>query len=57
MLLGAVQVTLIAEITVALPAGRAGTTSEAAAAVLWLASSEAGFTIGHDLVIDGGATA
>jgi NAD(P)-dependent dehydrogenase (short-subunit alcohol dehydrogenase family) len=41
----------------ALPAGRAGTTSEAAAAVLWLASSEAGFTIGHDLVIDGGATA
>jgi NAD(P)-dependent dehydrogenase (short-subunit alcohol dehydrogenase family) len=41
----------------ALPAGRAGTVAEAAAAVLWLASPEAGFTIGHDLVIDGGATA
>jgi NAD(P)-dependent dehydrogenase (short-subunit alcohol dehydrogenase family) len=37
----------------ALPAGRADT----AAAVLWLASPEAGFTVGHDLVIDGGATA
>jgi NAD(P)-dependent dehydrogenase (short-subunit alcohol dehydrogenase family) len=41
----------------ALPAGRPGTVSEAAAAVLWLASPEAGFTVGHDLVIDGGATA
>jgi NAD(P)-dependent dehydrogenase (short-subunit alcohol dehydrogenase family) len=41
----------------ALPAGRAGTVAEAAAAVLWLASPEAGFTVGHDLVIDGGATA
>ena len=41
----------------ALPAGRAGTLAEAAAAVLWLASPGAGFTIGHDLVIDGGASA
>lgn len=41
----------------ALPAGRPGTVSEAAAAVLWLASPESGFTVGHDLVIDGGATA
>ena len=41
----------------ALPAGRAGTLPEAAAAVLWLASPGAGFTIGHDLVIDGGASA
>jgi NAD(P)-dependent dehydrogenase (short-subunit alcohol dehydrogenase family) len=41
----------------ALPAGRAGTVAEAAAAVLWLASPEAGFTVGHDLVIDGGAAA
>ena len=41
----------------ALPAGRAGTVSEAAAAVLWLAAPEAGFTVGHDLVIDGGAAA
>lgn len=41
----------------ALPAGRAGTLAEAAAAVLWLASPGAGFTVGHDLVIDGGASA
>jgi NAD(P)-dependent dehydrogenase (short-subunit alcohol dehydrogenase family) len=39
------------------PAGRVGTLDEAAAAVLWLCSSEAGFTVGHDLVLDGGATA
>ncbi|WP_031165479.1 SDR family NAD(P)-dependent oxidoreductase [Streptosporangium roseum] len=41
----------------ALPIGRVGTLTEAASAVLWLASPEAGFTVGHDLVIDGGATA
>jgi NAD(P)-dependent dehydrogenase (short-subunit alcohol dehydrogenase family) len=41
----------------ALPAGRPGALTEAAAAVLWLASPDAGFTVGHDLVIDGGATA
>jgi NAD(P)-dependent dehydrogenase (short-subunit alcohol dehydrogenase family) len=41
----------------ALPAGRAGTVGEAAAAVLWLASPEASFTVGHDLVMDGGASA
>jgi len=41
----------------ALPAGRAGTVAEAAAAVLWLASPEAAFTVGHDLVMDGGAAA
>jgi NAD(P)-dependent dehydrogenase (short-subunit alcohol dehydrogenase family) len=40
-----------------LPAGRVGTIEEAAAAVLWLASDESGFTVGHDLVLDGGATA
>jgi NAD(P)-dependent dehydrogenase (short-subunit alcohol dehydrogenase family) len=39
------------------PAGRVGTLDEAAAAVLWLCSSESGFTVGHDLVLDGGATA
>lgn len=41
----------------ALPIGRVGTLDEAASAVLWLASPETGFTVGHDLVIDGGATA
>ncbi|MCC5582052.1 glucose 1-dehydrogenase [Microtetraspora sp. AC03309] len=41
----------------ALPIGRVGTLDEAASAVLWLASNEAGFAVGHDLVIDGGATA
>lgn len=41
----------------ALPIGRVGTLDEAASAVLWLASPEAGYMVGHDLVIDGGATA
>jgi NAD(P)-dependent dehydrogenase (short-subunit alcohol dehydrogenase family) len=41
----------------ALPIGRVGTLAEAACAVLWLASPEAGFAVGHDLVIDGGASA
>ncbi|MGW4797565.1 SDR family oxidoreductase, partial [Nonomuraea sp. NPDC004297] len=40
-----------------LPIGRVGTLAEAASAVLWLASPEAGFAVGHDLVIDGGASA
>jgi NAD(P)-dependent dehydrogenase (short-subunit alcohol dehydrogenase family) len=41
----------------ALPIGRVGTLDEVAAAVTWLASPESGFTVGHDLVVDGGATA
>ena len=41
----------------ALPIGRVGSLDEAASAVLWLASPESGFTVGHDLVIDGGASA
>ncbi|GLZ02558.1 short-chain dehydrogenase [Actinomadura sp. NBRC 104412] len=41
----------------ALPIGRVGTLAEAASAVLWLASPQAGFAVGHDLVIDGGASA
>jgi len=40
-----------------IPLGRVGTLDEVAATVLWLASDEAGFAVGHDLVIDGGATA
>lgn len=40
-----------------IPLGRIGTLDEVAATVLWLASTEAGFAVGHDLVIDGGVTA
>ncbi|MFG2893102.1 SDR family NAD(P)-dependent oxidoreductase [Streptomyces sp. NPDC048248] len=40
-----------------LPLGRAGTLDEATSAVLWLAASESGFAVGHDLVIDGGVSA
>jgi NAD(P)-dependent dehydrogenase (short-subunit alcohol dehydrogenase family) len=40
-----------------LPIGRVATTDEVAAAVLWLAAPESAFTVGHDLVLDGGATA
>jgi NAD(P)-dependent dehydrogenase (short-subunit alcohol dehydrogenase family) len=39
------------------PIGRVGTIDEVAATVLWLASPESGFVVGHDLVIDGGVTA
>ena len=41
----------------ALPIGRVAGTDEVAAAVLWLASPESSFAVGHDLVLDGGATA
>jgi NAD(P)-dependent dehydrogenase (short-subunit alcohol dehydrogenase family) len=40
----------------ALPIGRVGALEEITSAVLWLASAESGFTVGHDLVLDGGAT-
>jgi NAD(P)-dependent dehydrogenase (short-subunit alcohol dehydrogenase family) len=46
-----------ARIKTAVPLGRVGRTEEVAAAVLWLASAESSFTVGHDLVVDGGATA
>jgi NAD(P)-dependent dehydrogenase (short-subunit alcohol dehydrogenase family) len=41
----------------AVPAGRVSDPAEVAAAVVWLASDDARFVVGHDLVIDGGATA
>lgn len=40
-----------------LPIGRVGSLDEVAGTVLWLASADAGFAVGHDLVIDGGSTA
>jgi NAD(P)-dependent dehydrogenase (short-subunit alcohol dehydrogenase family) len=40
-----------------LPIGRVGALDEVTATILWLASPEAGFVVGHDLVVDGGATA
>jgi len=39
------------------PSGRAATIEEIVDAVLWLASPQAAFVVGHDLVIDGGASA
>lgn len=41
----------------ALPIGRVATTEEIANAVLWLASDEASFAVGHNLILDGGAAA
>jgi NAD(P)-dependent dehydrogenase (short-subunit alcohol dehydrogenase family) len=40
-----------------LPAGRVASLGEIAGAVLYLASPEAGFIVGTDLLVDGGATA
>jgi NAD(P)-dependent dehydrogenase (short-subunit alcohol dehydrogenase family) len=37
-----------------IPLGRIGVPAEAAATILFLASEESGFAVGHDLVIDGG---
>ncbi|NKZ04610.1 SDR family NAD(P)-dependent oxidoreductase [Actinomadura latina] len=41
----------------AVPAGRVAATAEVASTVLWLASDASTHVVGHDLVIDGGATA
>ncbi|MFC5181632.1 SDR family NAD(P)-dependent oxidoreductase [Actinomadura harenae] len=46
-----------ARMTTANPLGRVGEAAEIAAAVLWLASDESGFVVGHDMVVDGGVTA
>ncbi|MEV6767645.1 SDR family oxidoreductase [Nocardia sp. NPDC051030] len=46
-----------ARVKTAVPAGRVGDPAEVAAAVVWLASDAASFVVGHDLVVDGGATA
>lgn len=46
-----------ARLSDALPIGRVGSLDEVTSAILWLAADESAFTVGHDLVIDGGATA
>ncbi|WP_028924665.1 SDR family NAD(P)-dependent oxidoreductase [Pseudonocardia acaciae] len=46
-----------ARVKAAVPAGRVSDPAEVAAAVLWLASDDSSFVVGHDLVVDGGATA
>ncbi|MFC9996179.1 SDR family NAD(P)-dependent oxidoreductase [Nocardia sp. NPDC127526] len=46
-----------ARVATTVPAGRVSSPSEVAATVVWLASPESSFVVGHDLVVDGGATA
>lgn len=46
-----------ARLALAVPIGRVAATEEVVAAVLWLASADAEFVVGHDLVVDGGVTA
>lgn len=46
-----------ARIARTVPIGRLAAPHEVAAAVLWLASDEASYVVGHDLVVDGGMSA
>jgi NAD(P)-dependent dehydrogenase (short-subunit alcohol dehydrogenase family) len=46
-----------ARLRTTVPAGRVSDPAEVAAVVLWLASDESTFVVGHDVVVDGGATA
>ena len=45
------------QLTKRVPLGRLGTSEEIAAAIIYLCSENAGFMIGHALVLDGGITA
>ncbi|MFJ3823378.1 SDR family NAD(P)-dependent oxidoreductase [Streptomyces nodosus] len=45
-----------ARLATTVPIARVATTDEIVAAVLWLASDESSFVVGHDLVVDGGVT-
>ncbi|MBO2459230.1 SDR family NAD(P)-dependent oxidoreductase [Actinomadura violacea] len=46
-----------ARLKASIPIGRPSDPSEVAEAVLWLASDESAYLVGHDMVIDGGTTA
>ncbi|MEU8136667.1 SDR family NAD(P)-dependent oxidoreductase [Streptodolium elevatio] len=46
-----------ARITPRIPLGRVGAMHEVTGTILWLASDEAGFAVGTDVVVDGGASA
>ncbi|MDA2813644.1 glucose 1-dehydrogenase [Nocardiopsis sp. RSe5-2] len=46
-----------ARVAGSVPIGRVAATDEIAEAAVWLASDRASFVVGHDLVVDGGATA
>ncbi|MFG1945918.1 SDR family NAD(P)-dependent oxidoreductase [Nonomuraea sp. NPDC048826] len=46
-----------ARITPSMPLGRLADSAEVAATVVWLASGRSSFVVGHDLVVDGAASA